>query len=331
MRFGQYSYLKRQDTAISSVHFESVNWPNALMRLEGAYAANTIRSYRSDFLIFEMWCRQERLAALPATGKSVAEFIQAQAKTRSPATICRRQASIAKIHRLLDYPDPTNSEEVNLAARIVLRLKGRRQKQALGLANHLKAKLLDTCDNTLRGLRDKALISVGYDTLCRRSELVSLRIENIAKSQDASATVLIEKSKTDPLGHGRLAYLSKSTTIILENWLAAAKSNSGYLFRQVHGCRSMDTPLRPHSVARIIKERATKAKLDRDIIINLSGHSMRVGAAQDMAGAGISLPAIMLAGGWKSVEMVMRYIEHTDIQKSGMAQLYTNNAFADEN
>jgi integrase/recombinase XerD len=110
---------------------------------------------------------------------------------------------------------------------------------------------------------------------------------------------------------------------MLENWLAAAKMDSGYLFRQVRGSHPMNQPLRPHSVARIIKERATKAKLDRDIIINLSGHSMRVGAAQDMAVAGISLPAIMLAGGWKSVEMVMRYIEHTDVQNSGMAQLYT--------
>ena len=56
--------------------------------------------------------------------------------------------------------------------------------------------------------------------------------------------------------------------------------------------------------------------------VRLSGHSMRVGAAQDMAAAGIELVAIMHAGGWKSPEMVMRYIEHMDIQKSGMARLY---------
>lgn len=58
----------------------------------------------------------------------------------------------------------------------------------------------------------------------------------------------------------------------------------------------------------------------------LSGHSMRVGAAQDMATAGIELVAIMHAGGWKSPEMVMRYIEHMDVRKSGMARLYDTRA-----
>ena len=58
------------------------------------------------------------------------------------------------------------------------------------------------------------------------------------------------------------------------------------------------------------------------VVAKLSGHSMRVGAAQDMAAAGIDLGAIMHAGGWKTPEMVMRYIEHMDVQKSGMARLY---------
>jgi hypothetical protein len=72
--------------------------------------------------------------------------------------------------------------------------------------------------------------------------------------------------------------------------------------------------LRPHSVARIIKKRAVEAKLDFDIVAKLSGHSLRVGGAQDMAAAGISMPAIMHAGGCKSAEMVVRYIEHTDVK-----------------
>ena len=55
--------------------------------------------------------------------------------------------------------------------------------------------------------------------------------------------------------------------------------------------------------------------------MGISGHSLRVGAAQDMAAAGVSLAAIMQAGGWKSAEMVLRYIENIDIRRSGIAQL----------
>lgn len=76
------------------------------------------------------------------------------------------------------------------------------------------------------------------------------------------------------------------------------------------------------SVARILKSRAGLARLDPEVVAKLSGHSMRVGAAQDMAAAGIDLVAIMHAGGWKSPAMVMRYIEHMDVKKSGMARLY---------
>ena len=72
----------------------------------------------------------------------------------------------------------------------------------------------------------------------------------------------------------------------------------------------------------VLKRRAEAAGLDAAIIRRLSGHSMRVGAAQDMVAAGIELVAIMHAGGWRSPEMVMRYIEHMDVRKSGMARLY---------
>ena len=107
--------------------------------MEGAYSANTIRSYRADFTIFEAWCRQEGLTALPATPETVAEFVLAQSKSAAPATVSRRRASIAKIHRLLKLESPISAEEVNLATRTVFRQKGRRQEQALGLTAPLEA------------------------------------------------------------------------------------------------------------------------------------------------------------------------------------------------
>jgi integrase len=290
--------------------------------MEGAYAANTIRSYHADFAIFEEWCRKERLSPLPAKPETVAEFVLAQSESAAPATVSRRRAAIAKIHRLLKLDSPARSEEVNLATRTVFRKKGRRQVQALGLTSVLKSKLTKACAPDLQGLRDRAIISVGYDTLCRRAELVQLRIDDLTIKPDGSGTILIRRSKADPFGDGRFAYLSIDTSIHLRRWLEAADFKNGAIFRGIRAGRLMPDALHPYSVARIIKDRARDAGLDPSQIAKLSAHSMRVGAAQDMSAAGIDLGAIMHAGGWKSPEMVMRYIEYMDIGKSGMARMY---------
>lgn len=292
--------------------------------MEGAYSTNTIRCYRADFTIFEAWCRQERRAALPATPETVADFVLAQSKSAAPATVSRRRAAIAKVHRLLKFDSPVGTEEVNLATRTVFRQKGRRQDQALGLTSSLKQKLIRACPADLRGLRDRALIAVGYDTLCRRAELVQLQIDDLTTKRDGSGTILVRKSKADQFGDGRLAYLSAEALMHLHRWLGAANLDSGPIFRGIRGTQLMPDALHPYSVARVLKDLARDASLDKALIAKLSGHSMRVGAAQDMAAAGIDLGAIMHAGGWKSPDMVMRYIEHMEVGKSGMARLYTD-------
>jgi integrase len=290
--------------------------------MEGAYSANTIRSYRADFTIFEAWCRQERRSALPATPQTVANFVRAQSESAAPATVSRRRAAIAKIHHLLKLDSPVRTEEVNLATRTMFRQKGRRQSQALGLTSALKQKLIGACPDDLRGLRDRALLATGYDTLCRRAELVQLQIDDLTVKPDGSSTILVRKSKTDQFGAGRLAYLSVETVAHLRRWLNAAKLEEGPIFRGIRSLEVMSCAFDPYSVGRVLKERASDAGLDKTLVARLSGHSMRVGAAQDMAAAGIDLGAIMHSGGWKSPDMVMRYIEHLDVQKSGMARLY---------
>jgi integrase len=212
---------------------------------------------------------------------------------------------------------------VNLAIRTVFRQKGRRQDQALGLTSVLKRQIIEACPNDLQGLRDRALIAVGCDTLCRRAELVQLRIDDLTTKPDGSGTILVRKSKADQFGDGRLAYLSAEALAHLQRWLRAANVDTGPIFRGIHGTQLMPEALHPYSVARILKDRARDAGLDKPLVAKLSGHSMRVGAAQDMAAAGIDLGAIMHAGGWKSPDMVMRYIEHMDVQKSGMARMYS--------
>ncbi len=71
--------------------------------------------------------------------------------------------------------------------------------------------------------------------------------------------------------------------------------------------------LHPHSIGRIIKQAAQRAGFPIDEVKKLSGHSMRIGAAQDMVTAGLDILPIMAAGGWKTTNVVARYIENADL------------------
>ena len=99
--------------------------------------------------------------------------------------------------------------------RRALRTKPRRQKQALGLTRVLRDQLIAVCPDTLRGRRDRALIAVGYDTLCRRSELVSLRREDLSPLDNGAMSILVRRAKNDPFGDGRYGFLSPPTAQLL--------------------------------------------------------------------------------------------------------------------
>jgi site-specific recombinase XerD len=301
----------------SSAQKAEGSWQAAITRLEGAYSENTLRSYRADFKAFEQWCTQAGCRALPASPETVAGFISHDAIKSSPATLRRRLAGIRKVHRLLRLDNPVEDEEVLLAMRRALRTKPRRQRQALGLTRSLRDKLLAACPDSLLGLRNRALIAVGYDTLCRRAELVSLRLEDLAPVENGAMSILVRRAKNDPFGDGRYGYLTQQTVEIFKVWLETASIENGYLFRKVSGRRISSNALHPYTVNRIIKAAAQAAGLDPDVVKSLSGHSMRVGAAQDLMADGVGLLPIMRAGGWKSTNVIGRYVEHTEIALLG--------------
>ena len=206
--------------------------------------------------------------------------------------------------------------------RTVARQKGYHKSQAYGLTAALKQQLIAACPDDLRGLRDRVIISVGYDTLCRRSELVRLEFRDLSVSEDGSGSIKVHQTKSIRSGNVRLAYVSAQSVAHIRRWARAAHLRTGAIFRRICDERIARGPLSPYAVGRIIKLRAKDADLDEKIIARLSSHSFRVGAAQDMAASGIDLSAIMLAGGWKSPNTVLRYVEQTDVRHGGMAKLY---------
>ncbi|ACL62915.1 tyrosine-type recombinase/integrase [Methylobacterium nodulans] len=317
--------------------------PALLERLEayaraaqGAFAPNTLRALAADSRIFAAWCRAHGRSVLPAAPQTVADFIDAQAARKSRATVERYRSSIAMLHRAAGLPNPCTDERVRLAVKRMSRAKGRRQKQAEPLNRPSIDRMLAVKtperlhrrvaegdrEVPLIALRNAALMAVAYDTLLRRSELVSLLIEDLERVEDGSGTILVRRTKTDQEGEGAVKYLAPDTVGHVSAWLEAAGLTSGPLFRPVtKGGRVGAAALGDAEVYRLYREIALAAgvKLARPP----SGHSTRVGATQDMFAAGFELLEVMQAGSWKTPAMPARYGERLRAQRGAARKLAT--------
>lgn len=288
-----------------------------LNKIDGAYAHATIRAYRADFTNLISFCEERGQRALPASPEGVAAFIgELVHRGKKSASIRRALAGISAIHRFTGHPDPTKDLEVRLAIRRMHRQIGRHQRQALGINRKTLNQLVRATENSLRGKRDRALLLVAYDTLCRRSELLALQVENYQPATavgTGSGTLLLKRSKTDPESVGRWLRLSPKACKALEQWLKAAKLRSGPLFRGVKNNNDLTQDMDIGHVARIYKRVARKARLKDETVRSISSHSLRVGAAQDLVLEGASLPLIMQKGRWSKSDTVMRYVEQAGV------------------
>ena len=194
---------------------------------------------------------------------------------------------------------------------------GRACKQAQPINQDTLAKMIKACSSKeptekLRALRDRVLLMLAYDTMARRSELVSLKFEDIEHSQ-SNAGIYLRASKVDQEGRGRWLPISKQTLREVAKWQRAINADDGFILRGVSK-KSVSPCLGSGQVSRILKKLAEKARLPKSVGRNISGHSLRVGAAQDWTNKGISLPQLMVLGGWEKPDTVIRYISKSRIQ-----------------
>lgn len=290
-----------------------MNWRSEFQRLEGAYAPSTMRSYYSDVEAFERWCLANDISdPFPADVKTVCLFLEEQGRSKSPSTVQRRLYAIRKAHRLLCLPDPTHDEDINLTFRRVRRSKPVRPKQAKGMTRSYLDLFLASEPDTPWGLRNRAMLSLGYELLTRRSELVALRMGDLELRDDGTLRVLIRRSKADPFGEGRIAFTSTNTAQLVRKWVEWRGAEIDWLFCPIYQGKPVDRSLETTTVKRLVKDAAKRVGLDPEDIDAFSGHSMRVGAAQDLLTRGFDTAAIMRAGGWKSVNILARYLEHAE-------------------
>ena len=282
-------------------------------KIEGAYAPSTIWAYKTNFERFIQFCEKHGINTLPANPVDIARYIaQLTESGLTSSSIRIAMASISSIHKLNLLNDPTQHPEVKIEMRRMHRKLGRSSKQAYGITAPLLEKLLETTRDDLRGVRDRALLLLAYDSMCRRSELVSLKVEDIElgeMSNYAKMKIRLRKSKTDQELQGRWIQTSERSAYAITAWINQAKLDSGYLFRGINNAIDLTNELQSSQINRIYKRLAKTANLPKEIIDRISGHSMRVGAAQDLLKSGASMPIIMNKGRWSKTDTVMRYLE----------------------
>ncbi|MCX7016750.1 MAG: site-specific integrase [Candidatus Sumerlaeota bacterium] len=278
-----------------------------------AKAQNTLRAYRADWRDFTEWCAAQSLDALPTRPETVALYLTHLVHAgRRAATLQRRLSAISQAHQAAGFETPTRDARVRAVWAGIRRSIGMAQegKAPVRLAD-LRSMLAATPEGLL-GLRDRALLLVGFAGAFRRSELVGLDVEDVEWRPEGMA-VTIRRSKTDPEGHGRrvgipLGRNGPATCPVraLRAWLDAAGIEGGPIFRRVnrHG-QVLAKRLTSQSIALVVKRYAEAAGLDP---ARLAGHSLRAGLATEAAAQGASERSIMNQTGHRSVAMARRYI-----------------------
>ncbi len=239
---------------------------------------------------------------------------------RKPATIRRYLATIARAHMAAGLSSPCASEPVRLALKAMALSVPARQRQARALGWEEIKRFVAIAGDSPRDLRDKALLCVAYDTMARRGELVALNVEDLRYVKGDAGSIVIRRSKTDQAGEGATAYLAPDTVRHLKAWREVARIRQGALFRRIHRDGRIGERLGADIVSDLFKRVGERLSLPADQVAAISGHSIRVGATQDLLALNIDLASVMQAGRWKSARMPMRYGEDVMAVKGGMAR-----------
>ena len=278
-------------------------------------AVATRRAYGSDFALFRTWCDAKGVPALPAQPEIVAAYLAAEAsRGAKPSTISRRLAAIRYAHKLACYQPPTNSEPVKATLRGIRRTSGSAPtRKAPATADKILAMVAMT-DGCLKGIRDRAILLLGFAGAFRRSELVALDVTDL-EFCESGLRVTVRKSKTDQEGQGAtVAIVPGSIACPVEAtraWLEAAGITEGPLFRATsRSGKTSDHRLSDRAVAEIVKAHARRVGLDA---ADFSGHSLRSGFLTSAARRGASIFKMMDVSRHRSVDTLRGYVRDADL------------------
>jgi integrase len=271
-------------------------------------AAATLRAYKADWTHFSQWCATHGFVAVPAAPATVGAYLASLAASHAPTTIRRRLSALGKMHRFNDLPWNPAHRDIQGPLQGVLRTHGRPVQKAAALTLPMLRQILLTCDQSARGRRDRALLLFGFVGAMRRSELVSLRVEDVAVVA-GGLRLRIRRGKTDQAGQGAEIGLPRGRHVetcpvrAFEAWQTVARRQAGPLFRKIStGDGIGEAALHPDAVRRILAHRVAMAGIVVDGFGRLSAHALRVGFITEAYDKGVR------------DEDIMRHTRHRDVR-----------------
>ena len=236
----------------------------------------------------------------------------------NPRTLSLHLTALSHWHDYQQLPDPTQTPYIRKLLKGVKHTHGRPKRKAQALyPEHIQQMVAQLNQkDTLKSIRDNALIQVAYFGAFRRSELIAMRVEDM-KFNTKGLMILIPRSKSDQEGTGKVKALPYGKGDIcpvtsIKKWLDAANLTEGHVFRSISRWGKMQSSsLHPDSINSILKKLASECSFD--FIDELSSHSLRRGFATSAASAGAKFDSIKRQGGWSSDNTVKEYIDDSKI------------------
>lgn len=281
---------------------------------------NTEIARYSDICQYVEYCNKLEMVPIPFVDYAVDAYLShMMAAGRKRSAIDRHMSSLVAWADVLELDDPRKTFKVKVRLAEIRKKVKAKTRQAEGLrVVHLERALDIFNPDIPRDCQDIALLFVGFETLCRQSELVCFDWEDLRIDVDGSSMLELDSSKTDQDGDGEYLYLSHNTTDLLLGWQRVSNRQSGAIFRGIYSSGKMGDRLSNRGVARCFKRTARRLGLEAAIF---SGHSNRVGSAQEMVERNIDTAKILLSGRWKSIAMLTRYAKRIQAKRSGIADL----------
>jgi len=248
-----------------------------------ADAPATLRAYAADLAHFKAWCEAHGFQPMPASPETVGAYLAAAGLGYALPTLRRRVAAIARAHRIAKHPLDTRHPAIRETLRGIARAHGEPARRSAALATEEIRRLVEVCGNDLAGLRDRALLLLGFAGALRRSELVGLDVAQVSPTPKG-LRLMIRRSKTDAGGEGAEVGVVRGTreetcpVWALRAWLQAAEISDGPVFRRVTQWETVGKKrLHPDAVRQILVRRAAAAGIKGTRLEPVTPHGMRAG------------------------------------------------------
>jgi site-specific recombinase XerC len=296
-----------------------------------AKAGNTRRAYRSGVRAWCTWCETHGLTPLPAAAADVVAFLAAErGQGLSVNTLDLRRAAIRYLHFIAGLPVPTAEARVSETMAGIHReaaAKGQAPTQKLAATIDILRQILAPIGGDLVGLRDRALLLIGFAGALRRAELAAIRVEHL-EARDRGLRLTLPHSKGERTGRAVTVAIPYGTTALcpvraLRRWQDAAGITEGPIFRRIWlppsralapdagrpGPVIGEDAIDAGTVARIVKLRAKSAGFDPAV---LGGHSLKRGAMTTGMDRGVHPTRLKQLGRHKTYAVLDTYLELGD-------------------